>query len=196
MILIGLSGKIGVGKTALARELCSRMENGVRLSFGAALKREASERYGYDPQLNDSADGKNTTVHHPDLPEGCSTVREILIGMGHSRRAGDPEYWCKRLSAALDVLDTAGINMVVVDDVRFPNEVATLRLRNAFLVRVEPYDGWKPGKHAQNQSETALDTCVGWDATVRPAYGPDEIRYAANEILLRMFTDDEAVQAG
>ena len=190
MILIGLSGKIGVGKSVLARELCSRTENGVRLSFAASLKQDAAVRYNYDPMLNETADGKNKVIRHPDLPEGFATVRQILIAIGHQRRVEDPEYWCKRLASAVDVLDVAGIRMVVVDDIRFPNEVATLRLRGAFLVRVEPYEGWQPGPFAESQSETALDNCVGWDHVARPGFGPDEIRQAANEILWQLCRED------
>jgi deoxyadenosine/deoxycytidine kinase len=78
MLLIGLSGKIGVGKTVLARELCSRSENAVRLSFATALKQEAATRYEYDPQLNDTVAGKNSVIYHPDLPDGSATVREIF----------------------------------------------------------------------------------------------------------------------
>ena len=186
MILIGLSGKIGVGKTVLARELCSRVENGVRLSFAAALKQEAAARYRYNPLFNETAAGKEELVFHPDLkPDGYATVREILIGQGHIRRVEDPEYWCKRLVAALDALQLAGIRMVVVDDLRFPNEVATLRMRDAYLIRVEPYEGWRPGSHAESPSETSLDCCVGWDQIVRPEYGPEGIRQAANDILYR-----------
>ena len=190
MILIGLSGKIGVGKTVLARELCSRTENGVRLSFAAALKQEACTRYSYDPILNETAAGKDTVVLHPDLPGGSAKVREILIGLGYQRRVEDPEYWCKRLASAVDVLQMAGIRMVVVDDIRFLNEVATLRLRGAFLVRVEPCAEWRPGAYAANPSETSLDTFVGWDHIARPEFGPDGIRQAANEILWQLCRDD------
>lgn len=196
MILIGLSGKIGVGKSTLARELCSRVENGVRLSFAAALKQEAVRKYGYDPLLNDTAAGKNEVVFHPDLPGGFAQVREILIGIGQARRSEDPEYWCKRLASALDALELAGIRMAVVDDIRFPNEVATLRLRDAFMVRVEPYEGWFSDKFAEDSSETALDNVVGWDMVVRPEFGPEGIRNAANEILYRMLACDDVMLAG
>lgn len=196
MILIGLSGKIGVGKSALARELCSRVENGVRLSFATALKQEAVQKYGYDPLLNETSAGKNEVVFHPELPGGFAQVREILIGLGQSRRSGDPEYWCKRLASALDALELAGIRMVVVDDIRFANEVATLRLRDAFLVRVEAYEGWFSDKFSTDSSETALDNFVGWDMVVRQAFGPDGIRNAANEILYRMLAADDVMLAG
>ncbi len=197
MILIGLSGKIGVGKTVLARELCSRVENGVRLSFAAALKQEAAAKFGYNPLFNETVEGKKELVFHPELqPDGYATVREILIGLSHSRRVQDPEYWCKRLGSALDVLQLAGIRMVVVDDIRFPNEVATLRLRDSYLARVEPYEGWRPGSHAEHHSETSLDSCVGWDQVVRPEFGPDGIRYAANDILYRRLACGEELLAG
>jgi hypothetical protein len=112
--------------------------------------------------------------------------------MGHERRVEDPEYWCKRLASVIDVLQTAGVRMAVVDDIRFPNEIATLRLRGAFLVRVEPHDAWTPGRYADSPSETALDSSVGWDYVARPCLGPEGIRQAANEILFLMCRDDDA----
>lgn len=183
MILIGLSGKIGVGKTALARELCSRSEQALRLSFAAALKQEAATRYGYDPLLNETAAGKETMVQHPDLVGGAASVRQILIAMGQERRAENPEYWCERLRDAVAALALAGMRMAVVDDVRFPNEAALIRRRGGMLVRVEPYDGWKPGPCAHDVSETALDNGVGWDVVARPVFGVEGLRQAANEIM-------------
>lgn len=183
MILIGLSGKIGVGKTVLARELCSRSEQSLRLSFAAALKQEAAARYGYDPLLNETTAGKESMVRHRELVGGEASVRQILIAMGQERRAENPEYWCDRLAHVVGVLRGAGARMAVVDDVRFPNEVALIRRLGGMLVRVEPYDGWKPGPCAQDASETALDNGRGWDLVARPAFGADGLRQAANEIL-------------
>lgn len=63
-MLIGISGKIGVGKTTLANEIC-KLSGFTRTAFGDVLKREVSERFGFDSQLCYSATGKEAVVFHP-----------------------------------------------------------------------------------------------------------------------------------
>lgn len=186
MIIIGLSGKIGTGKTCLGRELVSRIDNGVRLSFASALKHEVAELYGFDVQLCHSAAGKATMIRHEDLPAGFCSVRQILIDHGRRRRMENPEYWVEKLARILDVLGQAGVNMAVIDDMRYPNEAGMLRGRDAWLVRVEPYATWKPGAFADDPSECMLDMGVGWDLVVKPDFGPVGLRCAANQIMCSM----------
>lgn len=199
MKIIGLSGKMGVGKSVTARELKTRWDSALVLSFAAALKHEAATLYGYDPQLNDSQAGKDTVVFHPHLPDGKATVRWILQQQGRKRRAEDPQYWTKKLMQALDVLRMVRVQCVIVDDIRFANEVQALRLCDAFLVRIEPFDGWVPGLGSDDESETALDNCVGWDCVLEPPYAAPGVQRVelvsknANEILCAMFQLDAEV---
>lgn len=189
MIVIGLSGKIGVGKTSVATCLVDVLNEalnrqaGVRLSFADELRREAAEVYGFAPSLALTQDGKRAMVQHPDLPGGLGTVRDVLIHHGQQRRQESPGYWVARLEARLDECAAAGAMLAVVDDVRFVDELEALRRRGAALVRVLPHGAWQPGAHAHDVSETALDGREDWAGWVRPDYGPAGVDAAARRIL-------------
>lgn len=64
--------------------------------------------------------------------KGDPGFREVAIAYGTDHKRGiDPDYWVRRLEA-----DTDGFAGVVVDDVRFPNEVAALRRAGGVAVRL------------------------------------------------------------
>jgi hypothetical protein len=174
--VIGLSGKMGSGKSTVASQLMGLIPGSVVLSFAGPLKREAASVYGFPEALAYSESGKKSLVAlSPEgekiMGRGMATVREILQAHGTMRRAEDPEYWDKQMTRALDILEGNGVPLVVVDDVRFPSEVATLAHRGARLYRIEPYPGWIPSETAQHASETALDDFPFWDSEFCPEHG-------------------------
>ncbi len=172
--IIGISGKMGVGKTRLACTLCDLHPGWVRMAFGDPVKDEISEVFGFSRRLCNTALGKSTgvsthqAVDHPGAggklpPRLIMTVREVLQWWGTDvRRAQDPDYWVKAMAARLD--DLPGDACVVFDDVRFPNEARMVRERGGLLVRLLPWNGWKPGPNADHYSECALDGYDDWDA--------------------------------
>jgi len=182
MLVIGISGKIGCGKSTVARRVAERL--GWRVtSFGARLKDEVSELFGFPREWCDTAEGKDRMVNLFD-PSACShaqskillmtakwrgiTVRELLQLWGTEvRRAYEPDYWVNRME------DFLGRNLGgwVIDDVRFPNEAKYIRDLDGLLVRLEPYPGWEPGPHAVHVSETALDEYERFDLRLAPAKG-------------------------
>ena len=159
-MIVGISGKIGTGKTTLAEMIEERLEaDGITaacISFGSLLKEEASERFGFPLALCYSEEGKGTVIFHPDLPSQSMTVREILQWWGTDvRRAEDPDYWVKAMEITVPQLDA---EVKLIDDVRFPNEADWVQhVRKGGLVRLFPYRGWVPGPYACHDSETALD---------------------------------------
>ena len=183
MLVIGLSGKIGVGKSSIADALESRLGCVGRAAFGDALKWEAADLYGFDPELCFSQEGKEEVVFSDLLVSGSTTVRQILQCHGRRRREEDADYWVRELGSTLAAMADQGFVVAVVDDVRFPNEAGMLRELDAFLVRVEPYAMWQPGAWKDDVSETALDNAFGWDLVVCPESGPEGIQRAAEEIV-------------
>lgn len=163
MFLIGISGKIGTGKTTLAEHLCGELD-GVRMSFADALRREVHVSYGVPMELMLTRAGKDTTV-----ADGRTTVRELLQMHGVFRREDDPDYWVRQLDAKIQDVENV-IKTVIVDDVRFANEAAMI-YRKGFLIRLEPFPGWTPGPNAGHISETALDNWSFWDLRIRPPFG-------------------------
>ena len=170
-MIVGLSAKIGCGKTTLAQMLLERLPGWERVAFADCLKEEASRVFGYPLEWNYSEAGKAIKV--PVLPypsdqewEGM-TVRELLQWYGTDVcRAQDPGYWVKRMRERI-----AGLEHVLIDDVRFRDEADLVRELGGMLIRLEPFPGWKPGPHAGHRSETALDTYLEWDLILQPVYG-------------------------
>ena len=169
MKLIGISGKMGTGKTTLAKMLLERLPGRLkRVAFADLLKQEVSEKYGIPLEWCYSEEGKSKTVDNGTWEQW--TVRELLQWYGTEfRRAEDPDYWVKAMLHELDMLEIHnGYDGVIIDDVRFPNEADLVKNNDGYLIRIAPYVGWdKPSDHA---SETALDSYTGWSAILCPEY--------------------------
>lgn len=178
-MIIGISGKIGCGKTVLGR-LIARRHDYSRVSFGDLLKQEASAAWKYPLRWNYTHKGKGRTVHST----GC-TVRELLQYHGTEvRRKEDPDYWVDQMRVELKTLQRfypeGEILNVVIDDVRFPNEARMVKDMGGVLIRIQPYPEWVPGPHADHASETVLDwvNCgayirdsLTWDLVLTPEFG-------------------------
>ena len=191
MIVIGLSAKLGCGKTTLAKYIMGTapVEVAVRLAFGDVLKRECSEYFGYPLEWNYSQEGKLQVIPVPCCSE-VTTVREALQWYGTDfRRAQDPAYWTKAMQKQLALYQERHANeslLVVVDDVRFPDE-AQVCLDNGYCFRIEPFDGWQPGPHAGHASETSLDGWAGFTDVFKPGFGLTELRLVAEKIIWRVY---------
>ena len=182
MLVIGLSGKMGVGKTSIARELLTMIPNSYVLPMAQALRIEVCAAYLLPLDMTMTAEGKKTTIEHPALSRPM-TVREIMQWHGQVRRAEQADYWTRRWSEALTELGANGARAVIVDDIRFPNEADMVRSRGGYIVRVHPYAEWIPGPFSADVSETAMDQEWAWDMEISPAYGQDGLTQAAAEIV-------------
>ena len=153
-MIIGVSGKRGVGKTTFALRLAS-MYGYKKVSFADKLKENAKLIVPFT-EVNFSVEGKE----RPYFPTG-ETPRDFLIKFGQFMRYYDPLYWVKAVN--LDKIKQD----VIIDDVRFKNEVAYLVDRGALMVRVERYKKDNPYKTELNDpSETELDDYKDWDYVV------------------------------
>lgn len=190
MRVIGLSGKIGSGKSTLAGLLKEMLPNAERAAFADAVKHEASVIYGFDLELAFSESGKVRQFLLSDagqvlMGRKAATIREVLQYHGTQlRRAQDPHYWTKQLRWELAEAAHAGdIDVVIVDDVRFPDEADLIRnFPGGELYRLQPYPGWSPGPFAGHISETALDDYNRFHLTLSPQLGQDALRLAAKAI--------------
>lgn len=184
MKLISLSGKIGVGKTAVSNMLLERLPGSIRIAFGDPLKRECAKTYGFPLELCYSEAGKNTTVFLGDkglelLGADCLSVREVLQKHGMMRRAQDADYWVKQMREYLKCARISRVQVIINDDCRMENEAALIREFNGALYRLQPYPGWKPGKYATHESETALDAYPYWDCVFCPEKGTEQLQAVA-----------------
>lgn len=136
---VALLGRAGSGKTTLADALVEAKVMDARHSFAAALKRDL-----------------NKLGVKKDQPY----ARDVMIAYGQNRRAVSTDWWIERLRFDL-FGEFAG---VVIDDVRFPNELAFLRDQGFLVVRLiaPPLERMKRGIPAEfangdEPSEVACD---------------------------------------
>lgn len=170
MKIIGVSGKMGCGKTTFAGHLIELLGPGwLRLSFADALKLEVARVFSFPVSWCYSEEGKKKIVSTITMYGGprSRTVRDLLQWWGTDvRRAESPDYWVRAMRASIAALPP-GMAGVVIDDVRFPDELAICDL----AIRLAPYPGWAPGQNSSHRSETELDAIPAWFAEYSPKWG-------------------------
>lgn len=157
-VWIGLAGKMGAGKSGVATVLQGLYGNAYVRGFAAGVKDKALS-VCVDPSVK--------------TPE----VRAILQSIGQSERDRDPDYWITQYWRwATELPGFPNVNLLV-DDVRYPNEVEFLG-RKGFrvgyvyapkpvrMVRLLRRDGAIPWDTTSHESETALDSFTDWDFTI------------------------------
>ncbi len=193
-MIIGFAGKAASGKTTAAKHLQARLGDNIQvLPMASMLRREveaflrqvgAADKgallYGDQQdklthfEINEDRarqecpawDGfvaENRDIQqHPG--QTTLSVRRILQWWGTEyRRAQDPDYWTKAWEAALAELPDRNAH-ILVDDVRFRNEVDAVQRNGGVLIRVE-----RPGFNGANDhsSENSLDDFNGWNMILR-----------------------------
>ncbi len=153
-MIIGISGKRGVGKTTAAKYIKRVYGYEIR-SFAATLKEMAKQDFDFtDEQLY----GKYKEAPFKDYEW---SPREYLLKKGQFMRYFEPDYWIKK---TLD--DIKPEQNVVIDDLRYLNEAAFLRKRTCKLVRIQRRKKEIPYKSTEfdnDESETQLDTYEDFD---------------------------------
>lgn len=192
-MIIGFAGKAATGKTTAAQHLAPLMDMACRIVPMAMLLRDEVEDFlrsiGADESVSlvyGDQDDKvrifyvdeqramqqcprwdHFVAEHREIQDRTGrtavTVRRILQWWGTEyRRADDPDYWTKAWSRKIEQFDLERTH-VLVDDVRFINELSTIRAHGGLIVKIE-----RPGFDGANNhaSETSLDEYDAWDATL------------------------------
>jgi|2_EtaG_2_1085320.scaffolds.fasta_scaffold03322_6 energy-coupling factor transporter ATP-binding protein EcfA2 len=135
--LIGIIGKKGHGKSALADALATITEGyTTEIAFAGPLKEAARIIFRLnDEQLHGELKEKKD-LHWNKTPRELLQLLDTEVG-----RAIDPEVWIKSaLYRAEAAWEADPDTIVVVTDVRFENEAAFILARGGLLVRVERPD--------------------------------------------------------
>lgn len=116
-MIVAICGRIASGKSTLSQKiidgLCSK-HSVRRISFAHQVKRYAGELFGCD------VDGPNKN-------------RAILQTFAESMKAIDPDIWVKMTR---QLIDSTPADFVIIDDLRFPNELRMLRALGALIIRI------------------------------------------------------------
>lgn len=139
-LYLGVSGKMGSGKTTLTDGIISALRNlkVVRVSLAKPIKDLQDIIYDYlDMELEGEKD------------------RDLLIALGMWGRGKSPDFW---LDAHIKKMEEIDADIIICDDVRFLNEAEWFK-KNGLLMRVE---GFQRGPNvdvsrATDATETTLD---------------------------------------
>jgi hypothetical protein len=135
-------GRMGAGKTTISGRMAAFMVMAgydiIHAPFAAPLKREVAEMCNFSPVLTLTSEGKKTVIDVPEdieAPEKRMTVRELLQWWGQKMRNHDKDYWVYRnVEYIKNKLQEHRKAIVMIDDVRYPNEIAGIS--TAFLDNV------------------------------------------------------------
>ena len=158
-VIIGISGKIGVGKDSVADYLIKRMSNidFTKESFALNLKEIVSIMCGTSLSTQLTQEGKNQVC-----PTFGKTYGQLQQDIGGTVLRGyDEDFWLKSLFAKYQ----NGQNWII-SDVRYPNEAAFIRKAGGILIRLngDPAGIRKNStRNMSHSSETALDNWDDWD---------------------------------
>lgn len=176
--IIAVSGKIGSGKSTLCDIIGSMVGQHKILAFADDLKHIVSILCGLPIGSMYTEEGKNTFVESYGMTAG-----EMLqkIGTDVLRQHFDTDIWVKSLYNKIKEGD-----MVLIPDVRFPNEAQFLRDKGATLIRIngDPVGNRAKSKRDQTHpSETALDSWADWDLVIENDGTLEELKEKVQKFL-------------
>lgn len=196
--VIGIAGKMGVGKTTTANWLIKLFEKSniksTIIPMGLAVKMEIAHMYSLPLYKLCNQEGKKESVQvrRGEWPDDiinndwkdCVTIREILQWYGTEyRRKSNPDYWIEawKRYVQIDIKVHKDLEYILVDDVRFENEARHVQ-ENGYLFKLLPYSGWD--NYSKHVSETSLDS---WSWEPRHVFQPDFGASALHDVASSIF---------
>ena len=212
-MILGFAGKAATGKTTAAKHLVPLLDKDCVIVPMAMVLRDEVEAFLRDigaeefvPLVYGDQDDKVRVFHvdearatrlcaqwhefiaanreiQDEAGKTALTVRRILQWWGTEyRRAQDPDYWTKAWGRKVEGLDLARLH-VLVDDVRFMNELQVIKEHGGLVVKVE-----RPGFDGANNhaSETSLDDYHAWDGVLLNDGTLSEFKAAALSLSLAL----------
>lgn len=191
----GAKCSAGAGKSTVGSRLCAA-HGFTTMRLADTLKRFCSEVFDWPLSLlSGPTEGKNAPDQRYPRPDGTYlTPREAMIRLGTEwGRTCYPDVWiddlCRRLQA-----QPAGAR-IVVDDVRFRNELTKLRAAGALLVRITrpvevlPVETVHPSEVELNEVPDSEFDAVLYG----PAFGVPKLQWLTDEMVRALVPAQEAM---
>lgn len=173
-MIIGITGRKGVGKDSFAAYVREYEPNSTILKFADSLKAMATKIFGFTAESMENLEAKERLFETPLdmdswLPDmsiltglpltkkglKANSIRQVLQFLGSDYvRAVCQSYWTDRLIA--DVKQCT--NLVLVTDCRFENEADAIRAIGGKIIKIDRLDMEKPEN--SHMSESSIDKIV------------------------------------
>lgn len=165
-MLIGFTGKAGVGKSTACKMVMEDLPDVKHINFKDGLVRELKEKFpDLLEQIAIETGGEGVDSLFSTKPP---LMRTLMQNFGTDvRRKDDPDYWIEQWMKS--VLENQQFH-IVCDDVRFINEANALKKLGGTLVRITRDDITNTGSH---QSEVEMDQ-IEVDVTISGVAGDHE----------------------
>ncbi|MCW8892795.1 MAG: hypothetical protein OQL18_05700, partial [Deltaproteobacteria bacterium] len=216
-MIIGFAGKAASGKTTVARHILELLGENIVILPMAVVLREEVENFIRQVGANDKVplvygdQNDKVRVFHIDAEralqlcpvwpdfvtmnqdiqdqsgQSAVTVRRILQWWGTEyRRAQDPDYWTKAWEAKLREYDLSTTH-VLVDDVRFINELDIIKKNGGSFIRII-----RPGFNGANDhsSENSLDHYDHWDLVIENDGSLEQLKQKVAEQILPLLKEN------
>lgn len=186
MLIIGVMGPIGAGKSTVAD--CLVQTHGfARVKFAGALKAMMRALGLTDREI----EGDLKEAPCPAL--GGRTPRYAMqtLGTEWGRNLIEPDLWVRTAMAEIGRLRRAGRLAVVVDDCRFQNEAAAIRAAGGLIWRVVRDEGAETAAPHASEREWSL---VEPDLTLCNRGTRDELERAVGLAVERAVVLSQAVR--
>ncbi len=160
VVLVGLSGAAGVGKSTAAAYLASA-HGYQRMRFATPLK-DALRRVLQSAMLDDHTiermiEGDLKELPHPMLLGKTPRHAMRTLGTEWARNSIGPDLWVNMLRAQIAAAPEG--TRIVIEDVRFDNEAAMIRSFGGKVIRIEGRKAVAAGDHASEAGVSPDMTC-------------------------------------
>ena len=173
MQVIAFSGKAGAGKSWCSKYIMQMDLDTVIASFAGSLKHELV------------ANGvRLSTVRTKPWPD---YLRRYAQAHGDMWRAQNPRHYIDPLLAQLELCQFSGHRLVIIDDLRYMNEMQALKdsKRDVTFVRLVKTNTHYLHPKDLHWSETALDSYGRWDRYIKAKDGDLALLEAEMEALVK-----------